>query len=129
MEKIKDFLNSEQTFFKVLDILNQHGDMSQVGQNFVAGGSVANTLFHLFHGAKLVINDIDVYHRSSTEEHKLKTGKDWYPAIYVGEDGLQILDDNYGRTFIADNGSKIKVHRHSRKGIFNNIEYFYAKGF
>ena len=133
MQNIKDFLNSEQTFFKVLEILDSRGDMSKVGQDFVAGGSVANTLFYLIHGGKLIINDIDVYKQVSIPKHNendqvSQVKNPWYPTTYTNEEGLEILDDNYGRVFVSETGTRMRVSKHSRDGIFNNIEYIYEDG-
>lgn len=133
MQNIKDFLNSEQTFFKVLEILDSRGDMSKVGQDFVAGGSVANTLFYLIHGGKLVINDIDVYKQvpipKYDENGQVSQVKNpWYPTTYTNEEGLEILDDHYGRVFVSETGTRMRVSKHSRDGIFNNIEYIYEDG-
>ena len=128
MLKIKDFLESKETFLKVLNILNSRGDMSKVGQNFVAGGSVSNTIYHLLHGGKLTINDIDVYHEVKNKNVTSDEKHNWYPSVYVKEEGLEIVDDSYGRTFVADNGARISVLKHSRKGIFNDIDYCYEEG-
>ena len=134
MQSIKNFLNSEQTFFKVLEILDSRGDMSKVGQNFVAGGSVANTLFYLLHGGNLVINDIDVYkqvpipkHNENSQVSQIKNL--WYPTTYTNQEGLEILDDNYGRVFVSETGARMRINKHSRDGIFNNIEYIYEDGY
>jgi hypothetical protein len=134
MQNIKDFLNSEQTFFKVLEILDSRGDMSKVGQNFVAGGSVANTLFYLIHGGNLVINDIDVYKQvpipKYDENNQVSQVKNlWYPTTYTNQEGLEILDDNYGRVFVSETGARMRINKHSRDGIFNNIEYIYEDGY
>lgn len=136
MRKIKDFLNSKQTFNKVLNILNQYGDMSRVDGGFVAGGSVANTIYHLLSGHKLVINDIDVYRRTQikieTNENIFQvqeTTKDiWYSSTYINEDGLEIIDDHYGRTYVSETGSRMRIVEHSRKGIFNDINYIFEEG-
>jgi hypothetical protein len=138
MKKIDKFLNSEKTFSKVLDILNQHGDMSIVGSDFVAGGSVANIIYHLIYGSKLIINDIDVYKRVNVEDLKKPKFSDkevltksvdvWYPTTYVNEEGLEILDDNYGRTYVSETGARMRIVKHSRKGIFNNIDYIFEEG-
>jgi hypothetical protein len=133
MRKIEDFLNSEQTFYQVLDILNSKGDISKVKDSFIAGGSVANTIFHLLYGGKIVINDIDVYTQVPIPKHEngnLSPVKDvWYPTTYTNEEGLEIVDDNYGRIFVSETGARMRVSKHSRDGIFNIIEYIYEDGY
>jgi hypothetical protein len=134
MQNIKNFLNSEQTFYKVLDILNTQGDISKTKDGFIAGGSVANTLFYLLHGGKLVINDIDVYRRvpipKYDENNQVSQVKNlWYPTTYTNQEGLEILDDNYGRVFVSETGARMRINKHSRDGIFNNIEYIYEDGY
>ena len=141
MKKIIDFLNSDNTFYKVLDILNSYGDISKAKDGFIAGGSVANTIFHLIHGGKIVINDIDVYRQTVNlkedtdwlveDKNKVREKKvtDWYPSTYITEDGLEIFDDNYGRIYVSESGARMRISKHSRDGIFNNIEYNYEDGY
>lgn len=134
MSKIENFLNSEETFNKIVSILSEKGDLSKVNQeDYIAGGSVANTLLYLLHGGNLVINDIDVYKRVQ----KPKTETDifgevntdmWYSNFFINSEGLEIVNDNYGQFFISDTGSRMKVISHSRDGIFNNIQYIYEEG-
>lgn len=129
MNKIEKFLNSEETFFKVLDILNQHGNMSTIKQDFVAGGSVSNAIYHLLHNHKLVINDIDVYKEVKSGLFGEEKFEVWYHKTYTNEDSLEVVDDQYGRTFISDSGARVRVVKSGRSGIFNNIDYVYEKGY
>jgi hypothetical protein len=67
MQNIKDFLNSKDTYERVLTILKEHDtkdsfkDVIDSKSNFIAGGSVSNILISMIHGGKPVINDIDIY--------------------------------------------------------------------
>lgn len=123
---IETFLKSKETYQKVLDTLRTYADIEDESKGFIAGGSVSNILFSLIYGGNAVVNDIDVYWQVK-EDVKLKE-EQWYPAVYVNEDGLEMVDDAYGRVFVSDSGSRMRVVKHSRKGIFNNIEYLYEEG-
>lgn len=140
MQNIKDFLNSEDTFIKVLTILKSYdtkgvlNDLISPSSNFIAGGSVSNILISMVHGGTPVINDIDIYKEVKEKQQvngevggSIQTRKvnDWYPATYINEDGLEIIDDSYGRIFVAENGARMRVFRHCRKNIFNIIEFLY----
>ena len=122
---IETFLKSKETYQKVLDTLRTYANIEDESKGFIAGGSVSNILFSLIHGGNAVVNDIDVYWQVK-EDVKLKE-EQWYPAVYVNEDGLEMVDDAYGRVFVSDSGSRMRVVKHSRKGIFNNIEYLYEE--
>jgi hypothetical protein len=134
MQNIKDFLNSKETFEKVLTILKEHDTKNDFNSmdcsvNFIAGGSVSNILISMIHGGKPVINDIDVYKEvkegGQSPMSLMAKKHEWYPATYVNEDGLEMVDDSYGRIFVAENGAKMRVVRHLRKNIFNIIEFLY----
>ena len=138
MQNIKDFLNSKDTYKRVLTILKEYdtkNDFESVGGtvNFIAGGSVSNILISMVHGGNPVINDIDIY-KEVKEVHsqdplnpalKYTNKHEWYPATYVNEEGLEMVDDSYGRIFVAENGARMRVVRHLRKNIFNVIEFLY----
>ena len=131
MQKIEDFLNSKDTYNKVMTALSHYssGGLTQIGginQHFIAGGSVSNILVSIFHGDRkqCVVNDIDIY-RQVTEDDTQHQRAQWYPSLYVTEEGLEMYDDNYGRVFVCENGSRMRVTKHSRKGIFNIVEYLY----
>lgn len=137
MQNIKDFLNSKDTFEKVLTVLKAHDsrdymkDVITPTSKFIAGGSVSNILISMIHGGIPVINDIDVYQHvketasSGRGDVISKKNNDWYPTTYINEDGLEILDDTYGHIYVAENGARMRVVRHRRKNIFNVIEFLY----
>lgn len=124
MQEIIDFLNSKDTFKKVCQKLASYGvtvdNYEIINNGFIAGGSVSNILISMLHGGEPVINDIDVY-----KQTKEKISNDWYPSTFINEEGLEIVNDSYGRVFVAEDGARMKVLGHSRKGIFNIINYHY----
>lgn len=130
MQEIEDFLNSKETYDKVLNYLktydnkNLYDAVTSDGGTFIAGGSVSNILISLLHGGRPVINDIDIY-RGVMEEINGRTAEQWYPATFVNEDGMEIVDDNYGRVYVAENGARMRVIKHTRKNVFNIIDYLY----
>lgn len=140
MQNIKDFLESKETYNNVLTILKYHSGnervfnetMITIGGDFIAGGSVSNALISLFHKDKkqCVINDIDVYKQVSEAQTPYDDSRNqWYPATYVNEEGLEMYDDSYGRIFVSDSGARMRVTKHSRKGIFNIVEYLYEPNY
>ena len=134
---MKQFLDSKETYNKVVETLSQYVNLTNIKKEyFIAGGSVSNILISMVHGGKLVINDIDVYHRTTKESSEntigsmeVKRQKDeWYPTTFINDDGLEIIDDHYGRIFLSESGARMRVLNHSRKGIINHINYLYEKG-
>lgn len=121
---IETFLKSKETYQKVLDTLRTYANIEDKSKGFIAGGSVSNILFSLIHGGNAVVNDIDVYWQVKEETDKPKANAE---SVYVNEDGLEMVDDAYGRMFVSDSGSSMRVVKHSRKGIFNNIEHLYEE--
>ena len=126
MQEIIDFLESKETFKKVCQKLATYGLNGEtingiVGNGFISGGSVSNILISMLHGGEPVVNDIDVYRHSKEEV----SNSDWYPATFTGEEGLEIVNDFYGRIFVSENGARMRVMGHSRKGIFNIVNYQY----
>lgn len=133
---MKQFLDSKETYDKVLQTLKKYVDLDKIKkENFIAGGSVSNILISMVHGGNPVINDIDVYQRTEEPKKKVKESffgdvtevtKDmWYPATFINNDGLEIVDDHYGRVFLSESGARMRVLNHSRNGIINNISYIY----
>lgn len=133
MTDINKFLNSEETFNKVLNILNQKTDINNIKNGFIAGGSVSNILFHLIHGGDIVINDIDVYEQVKQKENEIFFDKPFMfngPTVYVNSQNLELIDDNYGNIYVSETtGDKYKIVSHSRDGIINNIQYDYHVGY
>jgi len=126
---IKEFLKSKETYLKLVDKLSTYTNLNEIKGGYIAGGSISNILFSMVHGGEPVINDIDVYHQIYEKKGiYLSKVAGWYPSSYVREDGLTIVDDDYGRVFISAKGARMQVKSHSRKGILNIIEYVYEDG-
>lgn len=134
MSNIIDFLDSKETYLKVLSTLKKYDTQNQIPsvivdgfkkgkKPFISGGSVSNILISMLHGGEPIINDIDIY-----QEVKEENGRgDWYPTSFINEEGLEILNDEYGRIFVDESGARMKVNGHSRRGIINFITYVYNK--
>lgn len=124
-EEIIEFLESKDTYKKVCQILASYDVKKEIGniKGFIAGGSVSNILISMLHGGEPIVNDIDIY-----QEVKEENGRgDWYPTSFINEEGLEILNDEYGRIFVDESGARMKVNGHSRRGIINFITYVYNK--
>lgn len=126
MQEIIDFLDSRDTYRKVCRVLGSYDTKKELPniKGFISGGSVANILISMLHGGDPVINDIDVYQETKEKQRQ----EDWYPTTYINEEGLELVNDNYGGVYIAEDGLRMKVVGHSRKDIFNIIKYRYEHG-
>lgn len=136
MSNIIDFLDSKETFKKVISTLRKYDTQDQVPKilldgrkgskkPFISGGSVANILISMIHGGEPIINDIDIYNEVKESAHK--TGKDWYPDTSISGDGLEIVDDSYGRIYVNDAGAMMRVTGHRRLGIINIVDFIYEQ--
>lgn len=71
--EIIEFLNNQETYDKVLDIINNECQKNDTHINFhpiedfLCGGAVANTLHSLIRGGEPVINDIDLFRFEHSE--------------------------------------------------------------
>jgi len=135
MQDLKNFLESPETYRKIVAELNKHVDLQKVNRDhFIAGGSVANTIYSILYGGKPVINDIDVYrvstHADSVKSAELKEvseKKDIYEGIKISVGDMDIVSDTYNRIYLDDNGNQIIMKGHTREGIFNFIDYQFYK--
>jgi len=133
-KKIIEFLNSNETYNKVLNIVNHecdiHGD--RVGDYpldcFIAGGSITNTIHHLinkgrptYKNKKPVINDIDIF------SFNRRTDLDWGSMLLQDENFINttinhtINMDGYGRIWVGSMGESIKMVSSERFGVINKI--------
>lgn len=128
---IKDFLESKETYKKVLEILSHHfdGSLSYATSNvvtsenetieidgFIAGGSVSNILYYLLYGVKPVVNDIDIFFHKKTRKpiftkknSETKLEKITSNVVDVGWYGSNRSENSF------------KIYGHKREGILNYV--------
>lgn len=123
------FLNSGETYNKVLEIINRKLRKNGVAVGdypthyFMAGGSVANTIYYLLNNEKFeepVINDIDLFFFNNIE------GYDWgfttNPNLFIQTNLSTIAGiDGYGRTWIGPSGESMRMVNSERFGIVNKV--------
>jgi hypothetical protein len=123
---VEQFLKSKYTVSKVLSSLGDKVTLPSEG--FVAGGSVANMLFSLYHKRNteyFEINDIDIFN-----VNKLKDGESIWDKVGEDENGLveslnlnmDVFSDDYGHVYIESNGTFYKVISADREGLINKVE-------
>ncbi len=125
------FLEDKKTYKKVLGILESVSTSEGFGfeselVDLIAGGSVANTIYHLLNkerSPKPIINDIDVFSmeenndiffRNHSEEHFL-----------IGE-GItnETHVDGYGRIWVGKYGNTLSMVSTTRNGLLNKINLY-----
>ena len=144
-KEIINFLEDRKTYEKVLDILksldtSENKNFDSEVEDLIAGGSVANTIYHLLNkerSPKPVINDIDlfsmevnndIFFRNHTDEHFLmgegisnETNVDGYGKIWVGKYGNTLSMVSTTRNGLL-NKINLYVTKHSKE--FNPIDYY-----
>lgn len=123
------FLNSGETYKKVLDIINLKLQSNGVGVDdypvhyFMAGGSVANTIYHLLNEDKFkepIINDIDLFFFNNVQ------GFDWYPGndteMFINTNLSSVAGvDGYNRVWVGPSGESMRMVSSERFGIVNKV--------
>lgn len=123
------FLNSGETYSKVLGIINHKLQEKGVGVNdypvhyFMAGGSVANTIYHILNEGKFkepIINDIDLFFFNNIQ------GFDWYPGndteMFIHTNLSSIAGvDAYNRVWVGPSGESMRMTNSERFGIVNKV--------
>ena len=127
-KKVIDFLESDETYNKVLDIISMEcrENGTQIDEHpqeyFIAGGAISNTIHHILNpeiNKKPVINDIDFFFFNRRTELDF--------GLY-NDDGFitQTLNpvvsmDDYGRTWLGSRGESIRMSNSERFGIVNKV--------
>ncbi len=123
------FLNSGETYNTVLDIINSKLQSNGVGVDdypvhyFMAGGSVANTIYHLLNEGKFkepIINDIDLFFFNNIQ------GFDWYPGndteMFIHTNLSSVAGvDGYNRVWVGPSGESMRMVSSERFGIVNKV--------
>jgi hypothetical protein len=129
-EEIIKFLKSEETFNQVLGIINHESESRGCGigdypmHYFMAGGSVANTIYYLLNKSKFdvpVINDIDLFNFSHNNNYYMGIPEvNNFIFGNISEDA-NIHLDSYGRAWIGSNGEHIRMVSSERFGDINKV--------
>lgn len=146
-KNIIDFLNSDQTYEQVYSMIeNKLGcDGDNLNDNpitdFIAGGSVSNTIFYLlnknkFSGYESLINDIDLFrfnHKKQSIQssfsgfYDIKSPDNQWVRNTINE---SINVDRYGNMWVGSVGDGFIMSSSTRLGLINliDIEVYLLKG-
>lgn len=125
-QQILDFLNSEQTYNEVLSILNQfvidnNSDLNQFSDDYyIAGGSVANTIYYLLNKHKFekpVINDIDLFYFTNVYNNSNALRES---VINFSDNDNRISPDGYGRVWMFED-NQVSMLNSQRMGVINLV--------
>jgi hypothetical protein len=119
--EISEFLNSKETYNKVLEILSEKTGVSPTElasrikkektddetwsgeiliDGFIAGGSVANILNYLAHGVEPVIRDIDIFYPYTREANIVKNvDGELYDKAYVQDGWVESEMEDFRQAF------------------------------
>jgi len=127
--EIINFLNSQEIFDKVLGIISHKAlDEGSVIDDypldyFIAGGSVANTIYHLLNPDKFdkpIINDVDLFSFTINNIFYFSpiNTSDFISPFTVNESlGL----DGYGRSFLGAKNEYVRMNSSERFGVINKV--------
>jgi hypothetical protein len=125
-QEIIDFLNSDETYNKVLELINNECQLDGTHINayppeyFIAGGSVANTIYFLLNKHKFqkpVINDVDFFSFEENVDGRILHEENF---IHVGINEKPQYD-GYGGVWFGSFGEYFSMLRSEREGIVNKI--------
>lgn len=128
-KEIINFLSKKETYDKVLELVNDVCRLNDTHLSdyplhyFLAGGSVANTIYYLLNKEKFdkpVINDVDLFFFNNVQ------GYDWYldsnPNTFIHTELSSVAGvDSYGRTWVGPSGESMRMFGSERFGVINKI--------
>ena len=126
--KIIDFLESDETYNKVLDIISMEcrENGTQIDEHpqeyFIAGGAISNTIHHLLNpeiNKKPIINDIDFFFFNRRTELDFGLYND--DGFITQSLNPVVSMDDYGRTWLGARGESIRMSNSERFGIVNKV--------
>ena len=137
--EIINFLEDKKTYEKVLDILRplDNSDNKNFGsevEDLIAGGSVANTIYHLLYKERSpqpIINDIDVFSMEVNNDIFFRTPTDEHFLIGEGISNETNVD-GYGKIWVGKYGNTLSMVSTTRNGLLNKINLYVtnqSKGF
>lgn len=105
---------------KALDILKSKWGLPKKG--FLAGGSLANTIWELHSGNTAVVNDIDIFLFNGTLENQEEISKE--DSLYrFKEEDVRFYEEYTGMCWNSYTKNFYIITSSEKKGIFNEIEY------
>jgi hypothetical protein len=130
-KEIIQFLEKEETYNQVLGIIKNechnsgtHFDIYP-NEYFLAGGSVANTIYYLLNKEKFdkpVINDVDLFYFNHRKELYWNLNHNLGEDSFIQEDiNVTTNLDGYGGAWLGSNGEQIKMVGSERFGVINKI--------
>ena len=105
---------------KALDILKSKWGLPKKG--FLAGGSLANTIWELHSGNPAVVNDIDIFLFNGTLENQDEISKE--DSLYrFKEEDIRFYEEYTGMCWNSYTKNFYIITSSEKKGILNEIEY------
>lgn len=105
---------------KALDILKSKWGLPKKG--FLAGGSLANTIWEIHSGNPAVVNDIDIFLFNGTLENQEEISKE--DSLYrFKEEDIRFYEEYTGMCWNSYTKDFYIITSSEKKGIFNEIEY------
>ena len=105
---------------KALDILKSKWGLPKKG--FLAGGSLANTIWELHSGNLAVVNDIDIFLFNGTLENQEEISKE--DSLYrFKEEDIRFYEEYTGMCWNSYTKNFYIITSSEKKGILNEIEY------
>ena len=129
-KEIINFLEDRKTYEKVLDILksldtSENKNFDSEVEDLIAGGWVANTIYHLLNkerSPKPIINDIDVFSMEVNNDIFFRNHTD--ENFLMGE-GIsnETNVDGYGKIWVGKYGNTLSMVSTTRNGLLNKINF------
>ena len=122
--KVEDFLTDPKTIELVLSSINKKVTLPNSG--FLAGGSVANMLLSLYHSgtpSMFKINDVDIFIPQDPLITEVIEGEDMLRCdVTINVELHQDGDEDYGQSYIENDGTCYRVISSKRDGLINNVK-------
>lgn len=130
-KEIINFIEDKKTYDKVLGILksldtSENKNFDSEVEDLIAGGSVANTIYHLLYkerSPKPIINDIDLFSMEVNDDIFFWNHTDEH--FLSGEGiGNETNVDGYGKIWVGKYGNTLSMVSTSRNGLLNRINLY-----
>jgi len=121
-EEVIKFLNKKETYniVKSYIIRNSQPNLEEEWNNFIAGGSIANTLYNMLYKKSLfpVINDIDFFIFRNRQDITF-----WgeFDENFINNIDNGLHSDGYGNIWMGPSGEEMRMVSSTRNGNWNTI--------